>query len=132
MRFKTTSGSGAGAFGIIGTGLALALPDEKWIGWTLVVIGFFVFVFDIHLERGQFASVGSTASFKNRFKRMWPQYLMVFAGCLFFVGFIGFLQTNVEPPKEQARPPEPQKGVIKTTPETPAPLTPRNWNRCGK
>ncbi len=73
MHLKTTSGSGDGALGIIGTGLALALPDAKWIGWTLVGIGLVVFVFDIHIERGQLASsIKSTATFKKRFKRMWP------------------------------------------------------------
>jgi hypothetical protein len=44
------AGSAAAAFGIIGTGLALALPDEKWIGWVLVAIGGLVFLFDIRIE----------------------------------------------------------------------------------
>jgi hypothetical protein len=35
--------------------------------------------------------------FFGGFRRMWPQYLMIFAGCLFFVGLIGFLQMNVAP-----------------------------------
>ncbi len=29
-------------------------------------------------------------------KQMWPQYLMTIAGCLFFVGLVGFLQKNVQ------------------------------------
>ncbi len=99
MHVKTTSGSGAAGLGIIGTGLALALPDAKWIGWLLVVAGLFVFIFDIRLERGHIA-VGSSKSVRERLKRMWPQYLMVFSGCLFFVGLVGFLQLNVSPPEK--------------------------------
>lgn len=118
MQVKTTSGSGAGALGIIGTGLALALPNAKWIGWTLVVIGFFVFVFDIHLERGQLTSVGSAATLKQRFKRMWPQYLMVVCGIGFFVGLVAFLQLNVNPSpissKEELAPkPGPLSGLTR-------------------
>jgi hypothetical protein len=100
MRFKTTSGSGAGALGIIGTGLALALPDAKWIGWTLVGIGLLVFVFDVHIERGQIA-VASSVSLKERFQRMWPQYVMAICGIGFFVGLVAFLQLNVSPPTRE-------------------------------
>jgi hypothetical protein len=39
MHVQTTSGSAGAAFGIIGTGVALALPDEKWIGWIIAAIG---------------------------------------------------------------------------------------------
>jgi hypothetical protein len=100
MHIKTTSGSGGSALGIIGTGLALALPEAKWIGWTLVAIGLLVFVFDVHIERGQLA-VGSTATLKQRFRRMWPQYLMVVCGMGFFVGLVAFLQLNVRPPAQE-------------------------------
>jgi hypothetical protein len=87
MQIKTSSGSGAAGLGIVGTGLALALPDIKWIGWLLVVAGLFVFLFDIRIERGHVA-VGSSQSLRQRLKRMWPQYLMVVSGCLFFVGLV--------------------------------------------
>jgi len=100
MQVKTTSGSGAAGLGIIGTGLALALPDAKWIGWALVVAGLFVFIFDIRLERGHIA-VGSSKSVRERLRRMWPQYLMILSGALFFVGLIGFLQLNVTPSKQK-------------------------------
>ncbi|WP_027530029.1 hypothetical protein [Bradyrhizobium sp. WSM3983] len=30
------------------------------------------------------------------FGRMWPQYLMVFSACVFFVGLVAFLQMNVQ------------------------------------
>jgi len=96
MHVKTTSGSGAAGLGIIGTGLALALPDAKWIGWTLVAAGIFVFIFDIRIERGHIA-VGSSKSARERLKRMWPQYLMVLSGILFLVGLVGFLQLSVTP-----------------------------------
>jgi hypothetical protein len=50
MHIQTTSGSAGAAPGVIGTGLALALPDEKWIGWVIVVIGALVFMFDVHID----------------------------------------------------------------------------------
>ena len=97
MQIKTTSGSGAAGLGIVGTGLALALPDIKWIGWLLVAAGLFVFLFDVRIERGHVA-VGSPQSLRQRLKRMWPQYLMGLSGVLFLVGLVGFLQLNVDPP----------------------------------
>jgi hypothetical protein len=98
MQIKTTSGSGAAGLGIVGTGLALALPEVKWIGWLLVIAGLMVFLFDVRIERGHVA-VGSPMSLRQRWKRMWPQYLMVVAGILFFVGLVAFLQQNVNPPE---------------------------------
>jgi len=102
MQVKTTSGSGAAGLGIVGTGLALALPEVKWIGWLLVLAGLLVFAFDVRLERGQVA-FGSPQSLWQRLKRMWPQYLMTLAALLFFVGLVGFLQLNVTPPKAKER-----------------------------
>jgi hypothetical protein len=44
---------------------------------------------------------GILAVLKRRgIRRMWPQYLMVASGILFFVALIGFLQINVVPPKK--------------------------------
>ena len=112
MQLKTTSGSAAAGLAVIGTGLALALPDAKWIGWLLVVMGLFVFAFDIRIERGHIAA-GSPKSAGDRFKRMWPQYLMILSGCLFFVGFIGFLQLNVTTESQN-----------RTSTEVPPPIAP--------
>jgi hypothetical protein len=95
MQIKTTSGSGSAGLGIVGTELALAFPRAEWIGWLLVVAGLSVFVFDIRIERGHIA-VGSPESISRRLRRIWPQYLMVFAGCLFFAGLIGLLQLSAE------------------------------------
>jgi hypothetical protein len=50
MHVQTTSGSAGAAFGIIGAGVALALPDEKWIGWIIAAIGVAVFMFDAHID----------------------------------------------------------------------------------
>jgi hypothetical protein len=49
--------------------------------------------------------VGAASWLWRRVDRMWPQYLMAFAGCLFFVGLVAFLQTNVEK-SETGAPPE--------------------------
>jgi hypothetical protein len=52
MRVETSPGSAAAALGVIGTGLAWALPDEKWIGWLIVLIGVLVFCLMFELMDG--------------------------------------------------------------------------------
>ncbi|MCP3370766.1 hypothetical protein [Bradyrhizobium cajani] len=96
MQVRTASGSVAAGLGIIGSGLAWALPEVKWLGWLMVAAGFFVFLFDIRLERGQLA-VGSPQPMRQRLRTMWPEYLMVISGCGFFVGLVAFLQLNAAP-----------------------------------
>jgi hypothetical protein len=111
VQIKTTSGSGAAGLGIVGTGLALALPDIKWIGWLLVAAGLVVFLFDVRIERGHVA-IGSPQSLGQRLKRMWPQYLMVFSACLFLVGLVAFLQINVTQLVEVHQPPPPPRPLV--------------------
>ena len=50
MQIRTTAGSGAAGLGIIGTGLTVALPEEKWIGWLVVGVGIAVFMFDVRID----------------------------------------------------------------------------------
>jgi len=38
MQITINSGSLSGALGLAGTGLALMLPDEKWIGGILIAL----------------------------------------------------------------------------------------------
>jgi hypothetical protein len=92
MQFKTTSGSGAAGLGIIGTGLAMALPEAKFIGWALVVAGLFVFAFDIRIERGHIA-IGSSKSLRKRMLAIWPQLLMGVSVVGFAVGLAAYLAT---------------------------------------
>jgi hypothetical protein len=125
MQIKTTSGSGGAGLGVIGTGLAMALPEAKWIGWALVALGVVVIVFDVRIERGHVA-IGSSQSLGQRLKRVWPQYLMVFSGCLFFVGLVGFLQLNVTPPKHDdnsGNPPNQRKPSASLPPSLQPPPT---------
>jgi hypothetical protein len=56
MQVKIASGSASTGLGIIGTGLAMALPAQTWIGILLIVIGALVFLFDIRFEHGQIES----------------------------------------------------------------------------
>jgi hypothetical protein len=56
MQIKIASGSASAGFATIGTGLAMALPDQKWIGFVLIAIGLLIFVFDIRFEHGEIES----------------------------------------------------------------------------
>lgn len=46
MRVDVVSGS----LGIVGTGLAMALPEQRWIGWLIVFLGIVVFIFSVRNE----------------------------------------------------------------------------------
>jgi hypothetical protein len=52
LRPTIHKGSLTGALGLIGTGLAMALPSQNWIGWVVVALGVLVFFLDIHREHG--------------------------------------------------------------------------------
>jgi hypothetical protein len=58
MQIKIAPGSAGTAIGIIGTGLAMLLPEQRWIGILLIGIGLLVFLFDIRVERGHVESGG--------------------------------------------------------------------------
>ncbi|WP_315783057.1 hypothetical protein [Bradyrhizobium sp. SZCCHNPS1003] len=51
----------------------------------------------------------------GRLDRMWPQYLMVAGGGLFFVGLVAFLQMNVSPSKHAADAPRSQPAEEKAS-----------------
>ncbi len=74
MRIETSSGSASAALGIIGTGLAMAFPEEKWIGLFLVGIGLLVFLFDVKIERGHLRATGPT---RHRMNNLGPWILIV-------------------------------------------------------
>src|SRR5436309_2448018 len=69
------AGSAAAACGIIGTGLALALPEEKWIGWLLVAIGLLVFAFDVRIE-GWWPRIGRGRKMLSQ----WGPWLLIIGG----------------------------------------------------
>ena len=72
----------------------IAVPLTFWSGIALTVV--LIVIAIIIALRAELESPRSVGRWG--LKRMWPQYLMVFAGCLFFIGLVAFLQKNVEKP----------------------------------
>lgn len=92
MHIKIESGSGSGALGILGTGVALMFPDQRWIGVLLVLVAIGIFLFDIRVEHGGVESGGHRlgklffAHEWSRRRRMIALWGMILCG----VGFVGF------------------------------------------
>jgi hypothetical protein len=91
MQITIASGSGAASFGIIGTGLAMTLPDQRWIGLCIIGLGILVFLFDVRVERGHIeADRQRVGGFIGIIKspRTMPISLMIFGAALFIAGAI--------------------------------------------
>jgi hypothetical protein len=69
MRINVTSGSLFNGLAIIGTGIAVMLPDQRWIGGLIILVGILAVVFDIKIERGQ-VEVGTPKSLGKRVREM--------------------------------------------------------------
>ncbi len=63
------------------------------VAYAVMFLSWLVFA-PIHFNSN---SKGGTAAV---LKQMWPQYVMLAGGILFFVGIVGFLQLNVTPTKK--------------------------------
>ncbi len=85
--------------GLGGGGALFVLPHPyaDYVGWTLIGISILgLILLGLHHFK---ASIGGLGLWLRRgVKKMWPQYLMVASGILFFIGLVGFLQLNVTPP----------------------------------
>jgi hypothetical protein len=98
MRFKLTSGSIFQGLVAIGAGLTVMFPDQKWIGFLLVVVGCLSLVCDGHFESGHF-QVGSPQSLGKRLSSVWPQYLIVIVLIGMVVGVIEYVRSlSTAPP----------------------------------
>jgi hypothetical protein len=71
---------------IVGTGLAMALPDQKWIGWAIVVLGIAIFALQVRYENGH-------VRVSARHAKMWPVIGMTLSA-LAFVAFAIWYQTT--------------------------------------
>jgi hypothetical protein len=69
MQIKASSGSASGGLSLLGTGIAMLLPDAHWVGWLFILAGFLVFVFDIHIENSHIATTRTWAAIATRFKK---------------------------------------------------------------
>jgi hypothetical protein len=85
MRIGLTSGSLFNGLAIIGTGAAVMLPDQKWIGGLIIAVGVLALVFDIKFERGH-VEIGSPRSFGKRLRAMSGQFMMLVGALMFLVG----------------------------------------------
>jgi hypothetical protein len=70
MRFTVSNGSLSGSLGLGGTGIALMLPEQKWIGAVLIVLSVLIFLFDVRVTRGS-VHAGSEVSLWQRIKARW-------------------------------------------------------------
>ena len=79
--------------GLGGGGALFVLPHPyaDYVGWTLIGISILgLILLGLHHFK---ASIGGLGLWLRRgVKKMWPQYLMVASGILFFIGLVGFLQ----------------------------------------
>jgi hypothetical protein len=79
---QVTPGALATLVGIAGTGLAMAVPDQRWIGWVLVILAIAIFSVQFRYENGHVAIGWSAVSGA----KMLPMIGMI-ASALAFVGF---------------------------------------------
>jgi hypothetical protein len=103
MQIRIGSGSFSTGLGVIGTGLAMAFPDQKWIGFVLIAIGLLIFLFDIRFEHGEMESgdrrLGRLIHSADPKRRMIALLGMI----IFGLGFIGCTAVYFWP-KSVARP----------------------------
>jgi hypothetical protein len=87
MKMKITSGSASAGLAIVGTGLAMALPEQKWMGFVLIGISAVVFGFDIRFEHGEIGSgerrLGRLLHSNDRRRRMIALICMIISGPIF-------------------------------------------------
>jgi hypothetical protein len=99
MRLSLTSGSVSQGLTAIGTGVAVMLPDARWIGGLIVLVGILTLIFDVKIERG-YLQYGTPQTLPRRLAAMAPQ-LMMFAGILIFLaGLAWFIHNRSRGPIE--------------------------------
>lgn len=89
MRINISPGALGTLLGTCGTGLAMALPEYKWIGWAVIALGIAVFVFQARVENG-----GITAHWPRR-EIMWPIIGMAVSALAFAIFGIWYLQARI-------------------------------------
>jgi hypothetical protein len=91
MRFRSISGPASAAVGIIGTGLALALPEQKWIGFILIALGLATFIIGVR-DEGCGISPGNPS---GKHVSHWGPWVLIISGPL--IGFLWLYFTPVSP-----------------------------------
>jgi hypothetical protein len=77
---RISPGSLSTLVGISGTGLAMALPDYRWVGWALVALALAIFIIQVRWENGSL-------------KAQWPhgnKMIPLIGMILSVIAFIGF------------------------------------------
>ena len=103
MRTSLTSGSLFNGLAIIGTGAAVMLPDQRWIGALIIGVGILALIFDVRFERGH-VEIGSPRTFGKRFRAMSAQIIMLAGALLFVVGAILYFWPARAPVKTAVAP----------------------------
>lgn len=86
MHFKTNAGTRSAAAGLIGTGLAVAFPEQRWIGFIIIAVGFVIFIFDIKVIDWKISFGNPGAAHMN----YWGPWVLIIAGPLIGVLWLYF------------------------------------------
>jgi hypothetical protein len=97
MEEQTKIGTGAAA----GIALMALLEPHFFEPYPKFTIAIYVILIGVTIWGFAPIAIRLARTVIGGFRRMWPQYLMVIAGVLFFIGLVGFLQLNALPPKEK-------------------------------
>lgn len=110
MRIRTTSTSVATLAALVGAGLMGMFPSQQWIGGLVVLAGVLIFIWDLHIDHGQFEA-GSPKTVGVRLAHAWPQFwkaavagaIILGGGWLAWVYFTSSATTIMPTPPEEAR-----------------------------
>lgn len=72
MAFRILPGSAAPGLSLVGAGLALAFPEQRWLGFLLIGAGLVLFMIDVRWESARWSSAAGSASDGEREPRRIP------------------------------------------------------------
>lgn len=90
---RITSGSLFGGLSVIGAGAAIYLPEARWIGLILIVVGVLMLFFNIEYDRGHF-EFGTQQSLRKRLLSVVPTLLVLTVILVVLFGLFWYSQSS--------------------------------------